>query len=465
MTAFAILAVMAVGVGLMLTRRLPTAFALVLLSVAIALLAGAPLTGEEGSVTVTVLQEGAPMLASTMVAILLGCWLGTLMSEAGIASTLVRKIVEFGGERPSVVAVGVFAVAILCGSITGSAPAAMLAGVVGIPAMIAVGVPPVVAAGTVLVGIAAGLPLELINWQFLSDAIGVPVSTVQHFQLRMFPIAVAGGLAYILIEMRRRGARHTWAVRVPAGGAGSGSGSGADGGSGSGSDGDARGSGADGGRTGALARAARRRERRGDAPWYALLTPIVPIGLALGLEIPIVPALLVGLVYALVTAVRWRDMATTALRTLYRSFDVAAPPIVLFIAIGMLLAAVGLPGAVDALSPIVTAISPSHPLLFVAVFAVLVPLCLYRGPMNIFGLGAGVAGVLISGGIYPPPAVLGMMASYGQVLGVSDPTSTQTVWSAQYAGVRPERSMLSTLPYTWVVAIAGLSLTVWLYLL
>ncbi|MCP3012852.1 transporter [Nocardiopsis dassonvillei] len=446
MTAFAILLAMAVGVGLMLTRRLPTAFALVLLSVAIALIAGAPLMGEEGSVTGTVIQEGAPRLAATMIAILLGSWLGTLMSEAGIASTLVRKIVEFGGERPSLVAVGVFVVAILCGSITGSAPAAMLAGVVGIPAMIAVGVTPTVAAGTVLVGIAAGLPLELINWQFLSDAIGVPVSTVQHFQLRLFPIALVGGLAYILIEMRRRGARHTWAVRVPAGAGGSGSG-------GAGTRPPSR-----------RQRAAERRRRRGDAPWYALVTPLVPIVLALGLHVPIVPSLLAGVVFALLTAVPWREMSSTALRTLYRAFDVAAPPIVLFIAIGMLLAAVNLPGAVSALTPVVTAISPSSPWLFVLVFAVLVPLALYRGPMNIFGLGAGVAGVLISGGIYPAPAVLGLMASYGQVLGVSDPTSTQTVWSAQYAGVRPERSMLSTLPYTWVIAIAGLVLTVFLYL-
>ncbi|WDZ88664.1 transporter [Nocardiopsis sp. HUAS JQ3] len=446
MTAFAILLAMAVGVGLMLTRRLPTAFALVLLSVAIALIAGAPLTGEEGSVTGTVIQEGAPRLAATMIAILLGSWLGTLMSEAGIASTLVRKIVEFGGERPSLVAVGVFVVAILCGSITGSAPAAMLAGVVGIPAMIAVGVTPTVAAGTVLVGIAAGLPLELINWQFLSDAIGVPVSTVQHFQLRLFPIALAGGLAYILIEMRRKGARHTWAVRVPAGAGGSGSG-------GAGTRPPSR-----------RQRAAERRRRRGDAPWYALVTPLVPIVLALGLHVPIVPSLLAGVVFALLTAVPWREMSSTALRTLYRAFDVAAPPIVLFIAIGMLLAAVNLPGAVSALTPVVTAISPGSPWLFVLVFAVLVPLALYRGPMNIFGLGAGVAGVLISGGIYPAPAVLGLMASYGQVLGVSDPTSTQTVWSAQYAGVRPERSMLSTLPYTWVIAVAGLVLTVFLYL-
>ncbi|TDQ46371.1 transporter [Actinorugispora endophytica] len=429
----AILAVMAVGVVLMLTRKVPTAFALTFLAVAIALLSGASLLGAENSVAGTVMQEGAPMLAATMIAILLGSWLGTLMADTGIASTLVRKIVEFGGERPTLVALGVFCVAILCGSITGSAPAAMLAGVVGIPAMIAVGVPPVVAAGTVLMGIAAGLPLELIGWQFLSDAIGVPIETVRHFQIRLFPIALLGGVAYIVVEMRRRGARHAWAVRAPsAPAAGSG--------------------------------ARDRRARRGDAPWYALVTPLVPIALALGLHVPIIPSLAVGLLYALVTTVPPRQLGERALRTLYQAFDVAAPPIALFIAIGMLLSAVRLPGAVSALNPIVAALSPSGPLLFVLVFAVLVPLCLYRGPFNIYGLGAGVAGVLVSGGIYPTPAVLGLMASYGQVLGVSDPTSTQTVWSAQYAGVRPERAMASTLPYTWVIAVGGLLLTAFLFL-
>jgi hypothetical protein len=80
-------------------------------------------------------------------------------------------------------------------------------------------------------------------------------------------------------------------------------------------------------------------------------------------------------------------------------------------------------------------------------------------PFNVYGMGAGLAGVLIASGAYPAQAVLGVMASYNQTLGVSDPTSTQTVWSAGYAGVRVERVMLQTLPYTWVVAVAGLALT------
>jgi TRAP-type transport system large permease protein len=38
------------------------------------------------------------------------------------------------------------------------------------------------------------------------------------------------------------------------------------------------------------------------------------------------------------------------------------------------------------------------------------------------------------------------------------------VWSAQYEGVRPERAMVSTLPYTWLVGAAGIVLAAVLYL-
>lgn len=422
-----ILIVMAVGVAAMLTRKLPTAFALVLLGVVIALAAGAPLTGKE-SVFDTVLQEGAPMLASTMIAVLLGSWLGRLLDETGIAGTIVRKIVEFGGDRPTVVALGVLAVSALVGTVTGSAPAAMLAGIIGIPAMVAVGIPKVTAAGTILMGIAVGVPFELPIWQFFSTALDLPVATVRDFMVKLFPLALVAAVAFVLVESRRRGVEHTWALKT------------------------------------AVDKRRSRRERLGDAPWYALLTPVVPLVLALGLELAIIPSLLAGVLYALVTTTRPREMNKRLLRTLYGGFEVAAPPIALFIAIGILLAAVKLPGAIEALEPLVKAVSPQNPVLFVLVFTLLVPLCLYRGPLNVYGLGAGIAGVLIAAGIYPAIAVLGIAASYNQVFGVADPTSTQTVWSAQYAGVGPQQVMVRTLPYVWAVALGGFCVTAATYL-
>jgi hypothetical protein len=421
-----ILLVMAAGVAAMLTRKLPTAFALVLLAVVIAFLSGAPLTGEN-SVLDTVLQEGAPALAATMVAIILGSWLGKLLDETGIAGTLVRKIVEFGGDRPTVVALGVLAVSALVGTVTGSAPAAMLAGIIGIPAMVAVGVPKVTAAGTVLMGIAVGVPFELPVWQFFSTALDLPVDTVRGFMVKLFPFALVAAVAYVVIENRRRGTEHAWSLKSVS------------------------------------ARPAPRRERLGDAPWYALLAPVVPLVLALGLDVAIIPSMLAGVLYALVTTTRPGEMNKRLLRTLYGGFEVAAPPLALFVAIGILLAAVKLPGAVDALEPLMKAVSPQNPVLFVIVFTLLVPLCLYRGPLNVFGLGAGIAGVLIATGIYPAVAVLGMATSYTQVFGVADPTSTQTVWAAQYAGVSPQQVMLRTLPYVWLVALGGMCVTAALY--
>jgi H+/gluconate symporter-like permease len=424
-----ILLVMAAGVAAMLTRKLPTAFALVVLAVVIAFLAGAPLTGKN-SVLDTVLQDGAPTLAATMIAIVLGSWLGKLLEETGIAATLVRKIVEFGGDRPVVVALGVLAVSALVGTVTGSAPAAMLAGLIGIPAMVAVGIPKVTAAGTVLMGIAVGIPFELPLWQFFSTALNLPLPTVRGFMVKLFPFALVAAVLFVLVESLRRGVEHTWSLKSVED----------------------------------KPRSVSRRERLGDAPWYALLTPAVPLILALGFELAIIPSLLAGVLYALVTTTGPREMNRRLLRTLYGGFEVAAPPIALFIAIGILLAAVKLPGAIDALEPLMKAVSPHNAVLFVLVFTLLVPLCLYRGPLNVFGLGAGIAGVLIATGIYPAAAVLGMATSYNQVFGVADPTSTQTVWAAQYAGVSPQQVMVRTLPYVWAVALGGLCVTAATYL-
>ncbi|NJQ03297.1 TRAP transporter large permease subunit [Streptomyces zingiberis] len=446
-----ILLLMLAGVGLMLTRKLPTAFALVLLGLAVAVVVGAPLTGEN-SVLDTVVQEGSTTLAATMLAVLIGSWLGKLMEETGIAGTLVRKIVEFGGDRPTVVALGVLAVSALVGTVTGSAPAAMMAGIIGIPAMIAVGVPKTTAAGTILMGIAAGLPFELPVWQFFSTALELPVETVRSFMLRLFPFAAFFAVVFVLVETRRKGVEHAWSLASAgerSGGGGAGDGGSSAGGGASGGD----------GRKGAARRRRDRARRMGDAPWYALLAPVVPLVLALGFELAIIPSMLAGVLWALVTTTRPGQLSKRLLRTLYGGFEVAAPPIALFIAIGILLAAVKLPGAVAALDPLVKAVAPGNPVVFVLVFTLLVPLCLYRGPLNVYGLGAGIAGVLIAAGIYPAVAVLGLTASYNQVFGVSDPTSTQTVWAAQYSGVSPQQVMLRTLPYVWCVALGGLIVT------
>ena len=427
MTGVLLLAAMAFFVVLIVTRKLATPLALLALSVVIGILLGVPWIGKPGdSILGGIVTSGATALAGTIVAVIFGSWLGAVMDDTGIAQTLVRKAVELGGDKPYAVAFAVWFVAIFVGTVTGSAPAAILIGLIGIPSMLAAGVPRTVAASTVVVGLWCGNPLQLQTWKYLSQALGVPQADVVGFSLRYFPIVVAFGVVFLFVQSRIAGRVHTWAVSAAQ-----------------------------------LDRPVRH------APWYALVTPAIPIVLvlgsaALGVSLDVIPALIAGVVYGVLTT-KPAEFNSVMLRTAYKGLELAAAPTYLFIVIGMLLTAVHMPGIAGALQPFVGAIAPRTPWLYALVFGLLAPLALYRGPLNIVGMGVGIAGVLLALGTYPAMLVLGSFASLSGIVGVSDPTGTQTVWSAEYAGVRPENVMRQTLPFTWAAAFAGVILAVVLY--
>ncbi|MCW2538976.1 MAG: transporter [Frankiales bacterium] len=420
-----ILLVMLVTVLLIISRRLPTLIGLVLLAVVVAFLGGAPVTGAH-SVSDGVIAAGSIALASTMIAILLGSWLAAIMEETGIATTLVRKIVELGGESPYFVALGMFIAATLVGMVTGSAPAAMLVGLVGIPTMIAVGLPPTTSVGVILMGMAAGEPLMQTDWQFYVTTTHVPLSTVRSFGLSVFPIGIAVGIAFVLIESWRRGRVRAWALAVDA---------------------------PIESHDEPPAEPVQRR-RVSDAPWYSLLAPIVPIVFALGFDVAITTSLLLGVVYALITTTHPKQWSQRGLKTAYRGVEIAGPALLLYVAIGMILASVQLPTTVAKLKPYTSVLELHNVVIFVVVLAILVPLALYRGPLNLHGMGAGIASVLIASKAYAPATVLGMFWGFNTVQTASDPTTSQAAWGAGYAGVRTEQVMARTLPYTWILSIA-----------
>ncbi|HEY1727354.1 MAG TPA: hypothetical protein VGG22_03120 [Candidatus Baltobacteraceae bacterium] len=428
MTGALLLAAMAIFVILMMTKKLATPLALMALAVVVGIILGIPWIGKpDDSILGGIIASGATALAATIVAVVFGSWLGAVMDETGIAQTLVRKAVELGGDRPYAVAFAVWFVAIFVGTVTGSAPAAILVGLIGIPAMLAAGVPRTVAASTVVVGLWCGNPLQLQTWKYLSQAMGVPQADVVGFLVRYFPIVLIGGLSFLFVQSRISGRVYNWAVSAP-----------------------------------------RTRQAARTAPWYALITPAIPIALVLGsaafgISFDVIPALIIGILYGVLTT-RPRAFNEVMLKTAYRGLELAAAPMYLFIVIGMLLTAVRMPGIVDALHPIVSAIAPHNPWVYAIGFGLLAPLALYRGPLNIVGMGVGIAGVLLALGTYPALLVLGTFASINGIVGVSDPTGTQTVWSAEYAGVRPEDVMRQTLPFTWATAFAGVVLAVLLYL-
>jgi hypothetical protein len=110
-----------------------------------------------------------------------------------------------------------------------------------------------------------------------------------------------------------------------------------------------------------------------------------------------------------------------------------------------------------AIEPVLRQCVPSSPLTYVIGFGLAAPLALYRGPLNVWGLGYGVTAILQSSGVIPPAAIMAMMLSVGQVQGICDPTNTANVWVANHQGVDVQRLMLRTLPFVWGAVFVGLA--------
>ena len=107
--------------------------------------------------------------------------------------------------------------------------------------------------------------------------------------------------------------------------------------------------------------------------------------------------------------------------------------------------------------PLIESIVPQSKFTFVLIFALLGPLALYRGPLNIWGLGYGVGGVLLATGV-PAGGVMGILMSLGIIQGVSDPTNTQNVWIANELRIGVNDILWRTFLYAWSVAVLGLAL-------
>lgn len=103
--------------------------------------------------------------------------------------------------------------------------------------------------------------------------------------------------------------------------------------------------------------------------------------------------------------------------------------------IGILFLAVTNASVKEVLNPLLLAIVPTSRVPYIIFFAILAPLALYRGPMNMFGLGSGIAALIIGLGTLNPLAVMAAFLAAERIQCGGDPTNTQNVWTANFCEV------------------------------
>ena len=297
--------------------------------------------------------------------------------------------------------------------------ATIAVGTIVLPILTAAGIKPKIAAAIFMISRTMGNLFNLTQWSLYIKIAAVSIVEIKSFAIYVTSIMAVGLILFILIEMKFREKRaFAWAVdieqkidSIPNG----------------------------------------KKVNGKSVPLISLLTPLIPLIFVMGFDWPITPALFVGVLYGAFTT-SYKDSIRVLTKSINEGIKSGIPAIILLIGAGMLLATVSLPQVTDKLLPIVQLVIPTNPLSYILFFALLAPLALYRGPMNLWGMGSGVMLLMIMAHTVPVMAICaGFFAAHVIQLS-SDPTNSHNIWASDYVGVGVNELTLKMLPYVWGMA-------------
>lgn len=323
-------------------------------------------------------QAGPEGWGSTLVNVLWGAWFGRVLMDTGIASTLIRKTVELGGDKPIVTLtlLNIVSAAIFT-AMTGAGPVIAI-GVIVLPILMSLGVPKAIALFSFMGSVAAGIYLNPVNFAqyrlFLIQPDEMADFTLGWYAKKwgfialIIMLVVTTVLAAIYIKKSKTS--HAWAARTNSGS-----------------------------------------EQR-NAPFYTLILPIVPVILKIVLDFSVIGGFIIAGFLALFLCGRlkgsFKDSCQLVTKLYYDGAVDTAP---LF---GFLLTLPMFNAVAKYASPyfnvIIGNIMPKSELVVCVVFAVLLVLGLFRGPMTLVGCGAATLGVLRNVASFSVPFLYGVFA-------------------------------------------------------
>lgn len=423
MTGILILAVFLLFALLMFFRKIPAILALPLMSLIIILLPGT----YWWDAMPAVFTKGAVRLSGAMMNAIFGAILAYVVFQTGISENIIKRAAELAGDKPLAVALVLTAASSICFVALAGLGSVIMVGTLLIPILLSVGLPRLTVASIYLLSISIGGTWNVANWGFYMDVLKVPMETIRVFASVNGVLLAIAGVTFIVLNTRKAGIRTAWAMPAA----------------------DLKGS----------------LKIEKPVPVYSLITPVIPVGIILfyslfskavfgkELSFDINTALITGAIYGVLTT-KPREIINIMSGAFTEGIKNVAPVLGLMMGIGMAVTALMSPEVKDALKPLLQSVIPNSQIGYILFFGILAPLALYRGPLNLYGLGAGVGAILTS--IYPPSLVMGALMTTGMVQGVCDPTNTMNVWTGGFTDTDVQDILKKTLPYVWIAVFIAL---------
>ena len=379
--------------------------------------------GDSGTTLVSILNkiyQSAPEgWGTTLVNVCWGAWFGRVLMETGIASTLIRKTVELGGDRPIITIVLLNVVtAFIFTAMMGAGPVIAI-GVIVLPIMMSLGVPKAIAMFSFMESVAAGIYLNPVNFAQYR-AFFIEVDEMPNFTLGWY--AGKWGYAALIISvvvttilasffLKKSKTSHAWAAQT------------------------------------------RGASEQKDAPLYTLILPIVPVVLKIWLDFSVIGGFVIAGFAALFLCGKMKGSFKEncqLVNKLYYDGVVDTAPLV-----GFLLTLPMFNSVASYASPFFKAVlgpvMPKSELVVCILFAVLLALGLFRGPMTLVGCGAATLGVLRGVASFSVPFLYCVFAIPTITVNIgSCITQSWVAWGLAYTKVESKDYLKLSIPMTYI---------------
>lgn len=370
-----------------------------------------------------VFQSAPEGWGTTLVNVLWGAWFGRILMETGIAATIIRKVVELGGDRPMItITLLNIATAFIFTAMMGAGPVIAI-GVIVLPILMSLGIPKGIAMFSFMSSVSAGMYLNpVLHAQlraFVVKADGMPNFSfgwyTQRFGIYALAISVVISTVCTGVFLHRSKRSHAWAAQTQ------------------------------------QPQAAQK-----NAPMYTLLLPIVPVVLKIWLNFSVIGGFIIAGFAALFLCGKmnggFKANCQLINKLYYEGVVDTAPLIGFLLTLPMFntVAAYASPYFKVILGPFM----PKSELVVCVVFAILTGLAFFRGPLTLFGCGAATLGVLSHVASFSVPFLFCVFAIPATTVNVgSCITQSWIAWGLAYTKVESKEFLKLSIPFAYITSI------------
>ena len=367
---------------------------------------------EQFTIVKDVLEAGSMRMSTAISGLIFGSLFGKVLSKVGVTETIIKKAAEMAGDRALPIALSFLAVCSVIFAASNGLGMVILVGTIIVPIMISAGLSPMVSGIILLLSNGIGVTFSVSTLAVYIDVLGLNLSEVTSYSwmvgLPLIIISVIMIVYYVKFSGKRRKA---WAMPTKQG-------------------------------------------RNGQVRSIALISPVIPVVLVFAFQVPLVAAIIVGIIVTLILSTPKNPIHVVS-SAFVEGIQEVAGAAGLMIGIGMLLNAVMSAEVSTILQPAISMMIPKNQLMFVLIFGLLSPLAIYRGPLNVWGLGSGIISLLVAGGMNPIAAMVALRLD-SNVQSVCDPTNSHNVWVSDFIKTDVNEVMKKTIGWVAVSTFVGL---------